>query len=185
MKGIEVRNGFVYYYGNPAGYVDDQGAAVMDNIFRSREMENWFGKRGFTPEWKDGVFDRLSSNRPAQAGEPPLPLKSCRIWQLKAEVDVMMKFVSYEEMTGQFGEPDPENYDLVYDGQIETNDLESIWTKFNTRHPPGYSGHSLSMSDIIELYDHNGCEFHYVDRFGFKQIGFDSTGQAQGLTMTM
>jgi hypothetical protein len=61
----------------------------------------------------------------------------------------------------------------VYDGQIETNDLEAIWTKFNTRLPPGYTGHSLSMSDVIELYDHTGSEYHYVDRFGFKEIGFE------------
>ena len=188
MKGIEIRSGFVYYYGNPAGYTDDQGAAVMDNIFRSRELENWFNKRGFIPEWKDGVYDRLSSGGGSvQMGEPPVPLKSCRIWQLRPDVDVMMKFISYAEMAEQFGEPNPENYTLVFDGQIETNDLETIWTKFNARHPPGYSGHSLSMSDVVELYDHNSCEFHYVDRFGFRQIDFvgQEPDQAQIMTMNM
>jgi len=102
-------------------------------------------------------------------------------------VDVMMKFIGYEELAQRFGEPDPENYSLVYDGQIETNDLEAIWTKFNTSRPPGYSGHSLSMSDVVELYDHAGSEFHYVDRFGFRQIGFDGQGpqQAQGMVMRM
>jgi hypothetical protein len=112
-------------------------------------------------------------------------------------VDVMMKFTSYEEMAERFGEPDRNNYDCIYDGQIETpgspanqrfagveGDLEAIWTKFNEHRPPGYNGHPLSMSDVVELYDHSGSEYHYVDRFGFKQIGFESQPeQTQGMTM--
>lgn len=186
MKSIEIKNGCVFYYGNPAGYVD-QGAAVLDNLFHSQELEAWIAKRNLTPEWTDGVYDRLANGVPAQPGENAAPLKSCRIWQLKPDVDVMMKFIGYEEMTARFGEPDPANYSLVYDGQIETNDLEGIWTKFNTQHPPGYAGHSLSMSDVVELYDHTGSEFHYVDRFGFQPIAFDGGGQeeAPGMTMSM
>jgi len=188
MKSIEIRNGCVYYYGNPAGYID-QDTAVLDNLFRGGELESWIAKRNLTPQWTDGVYDRLANGIPTQPGEAPAPLKSCRIWQLKPDVDVMMKFVSYEEVAGRFGEPDPENYTLAYDGQIETNDLEAIWTKFNTPHPPGYTGHSLSMSDVIELYDHTGSEFHYVDRFGFRQIAFEGQDQepeqAPGMTMSM
>jgi len=189
LKGIEIRNGCLYYYSNPAGYID-KDIVVMDNLFRSRELECWVSKRGFSPQWIDGVYDRLSSGTYDQSGEPPIPLKSCRIWQLKPDVDVMMKFIGYDEMTRRFGEPSPENYTPAYDGQIETNDLESIWTKFNTRHTPGYTGHSLSMSDVIELYDHTGSEFHYVDRFGFKQISFGNLepgefGQAQRMAINM
>ena len=186
MKGIEIRNGCLYYYGNPAGYIDKDGL-VLDNMFRSDELESWIGKHGLTSRWTDGVYDRLASSGPVQPGELPVPLKSCRIWQLKPDVDIMMKFISYAEMAERFGEPSRENYAPVYDGQIETNDLEDIWTKFNARLPPGYTGHSLSMSDVIELYDHNGSEFHFVDRFGFKQIGFSGqdTGQTQGMTMNM
>jgi hypothetical protein len=75
----------------------------------------------------------------------------------------------------------------VYDGQIDTNDLEAIWTKFNTSRPAGYTGYSLSMSDVIELYDGAGSEFHYVDRFGFKRVGFEGhqPEQAQGMAMSM
>ena len=186
MKGIEIKNGCLYYYGNPAGYVHEKDGLVMDNMFRGGELESWIEKRGLASRWTDGVYDRLANGRPAQAGELPVPLKNCRIWQLKPDVDVMMKFTGYKEVTERFGEPDRKNYDLVYDGQIETNDLEDIWTKFNARHPPGYTGHSLAMSDVIELYDHTGSEYHYVDKFGFKQIGFDGPGeQTQGMSMNM
>ncbi|MDL2293785.1 hypothetical protein LJC60_04055 [Ruminococcaceae bacterium OttesenSCG-928-D13] len=188
MKPIEMRHGCVYYYGNPAGYAgQDQGTAVMDNMFRGPELESWLVKHGLTPQWTDGVYDRLANGVPAQSGENAAPLKACRIWQLKPEVDVMMKFVSYAEVVQQFGEPDPVNYTLAYDGQVETNDLEMLWTKFNTHIPPGYTGHTLSMSDVIELYDHSGSKFHYIDRFGFQQIPFDGQEpeQATGMSMTM
>jgi len=182
MGGIEQKNGCIYYYGNPAGYINKE-TAVVDNLFRSEEFEAWIAKRNLTPKWTDGVYDRLSNGVPSQAGEDVTPLKSCRIWQLKPDVDIMMKFIGYEELLERFGEPEPTNYKNVYDGQIETNDLEAIWTMFNVNHPPNYNGHSLSMSDVVELYDHTGSEFHYVDRYGFQQIDF--TGQEPEQTSGM
>jgi hypothetical protein len=168
MKGVEIKSGRVFYYGNPAGYIDGD-TAKLDNMFRGDELEGWIAKQGFTPQWSDGVYDRLSSGAPARADELTAPLKSCRIWQLRPDVDSMMKFVSYEEMAANFGEPDPENYSLVYDGHLGTDNLDEIWTKLNDGvRPHGYNGHSLSMSDVIELYDGGGSEFHYVDRFGFR-----------------
>jgi hypothetical protein len=185
MKGIEIRNGCVFYYGNPAGYIDKE-TAVLDNLFRSGESESWIAKRGLIPQWSDGVYDRLMSGGSVQTGEAPTLLKSCRIRQLKPDVDVTMKFIDYAEMTTKFGGPCPENYNIVYDGHIETNDPEAIWTKFNDSRPPGYTGYPLSMSDVVELYDDGGSEFHYVDRFGFRQIDFEGRReQAQGITMSM
>ena len=54
----------------------------------------------------------------------------------------------YEVITN-FGEPKSINYYVVFDGEIETNSLEEIYTKFNTEHPLGFKGHSLSMSDVM------------------------------------
>ena len=186
MKGIEIRNGCVYYYGNPAGYAGKDGL-VLDNMFRGGELESWVDKQNLASRWTDGVYDRLASGGPVQAGEAPVPLKDCRIWQLKPDMDAMMKFTDYREMTKRFGEPDPASYDLAYDGQIETNDLEDIWDKFSEHWLPGFSGvHLLAMSDVIELYDHTGSEYHYVDRSGFKQIGFEGQpDQTQGMTMKL
>ena len=107
------------------------------------------------------------------------PLKNVRIWQLGPETDVYMKFISLDEMTKKFGEPNPEHYRIAYDGQLGTNDLEAIFTRCNTNHPPGYNGHSLSMSDVVELYDSTGSEYYYCDRFGFQQIAFEEGGQTQ------
>lgn len=75
------------------------------------------------------------------------------------------------------------DYEAVYDGEVESNDLESIYAKFNIEHPEGFTGHSLSMSDVLELYDDTGSEFHYVDRFGFKQINFKPPTQTQSMQL--
>lgn len=75
------------------------------------------------------------------------------------------------------------DYQTVYDGEVETNNLEALYTKFNTAHPPGYAGHSLSMSDVLELYDENGSNFHYCDRFGFEKISFAPPAQAQTMQL--
>lgn len=189
MKNIEIQNGCVLYYGNAAGYVEN-GKAVVDPIFRNGELSDFLAKEKLEALWTNGVYDRLAASKETVVTGPQIsttgpshqsltqsPLKCCRIWQLKPDVDVRMKFIGYDELVRDFGEPEPGNYRLAYDGQVETNDLEELYAKFNTEQPPGYEGHSISMSDVVELYDETGGSFHYVDRFGFKEIGFDPPGQ--------
>lgn len=185
MKSIEIRGGRVLFYGNEAGYVEN-GKAVVDPIFRGAELSNFLAEERLEALWTNGVYDRLAAARENTASMQPHgqahdlpgqpPLKSCRIWQLKPDVDIRMKFIGYDEMVQNFGEPDPAHYRLAYDGQVETNDLEELYAKFNTEQPPGYDGHSLSMSDVVELYDETGSSFHYVDRFGFREINLEPPG---------
>ena len=42
-------------------------------------------------------------------------------------------------------------YDLVYDGEVNCTTLEDVYRMFNLEHPAGYSGRSLSVSDIVEV----------------------------------
>lgn len=53
-----------------------------------------------------------------------------------------------------------DNYRIVYEGTIESEDkihaLEDLFYKFNCNHPADFKGHSLSVSDIIEL-DGEAC----------------------------
>lgn len=185
MEGITLKNGLISYYGNPAGYTE-KDTAVVDCIFQTEEMAGWLAGRSLTPKWTDGVMERLmAGEQPSVGGETAAPLKNMRIWQLKPETDVYMKFISLDEMTKDFGSPNPEHYRIAYDGQLGTNDLEAIFERCNVNHPPGYNGHSLSMSDVVELYDSSGSQYHYCDRFGFKQIEFKPQGQSQGMGMSM
>lgn len=184
MSGISLKNGLISYYGNPAGYTEKE-KAVVDRIFQNEELSTWLKSHSLTPEWTDGVMERLIAGEQMTGMEPSAPLKSVRIWQLKTETDVRMKFISLDDMIKGFGEPDPENYRIAYDGQLGTNDLEDIYTRCNVDHPPGYKGHSLSMSDVVELYDGDSSEYHYCDHFGFQKINFKSPEQTQTMDMSM
>lgn len=184
MQGITLKNGLISYYGNPAGYTE-KDTAVVDRIFQSEELAGWLASRSFTPNWMDGVMEQLMAGEEPGAVEATTPLKNVRIWQLRPETDVYMKFISLDEMTKKFGEPKPEYYRIAYDGQLGTNDLESIFARCNTNHPPGYNGHSLSMSDVVELYDDTSSEYHYCDRFGFKQIQFEPQDHTQEMEQSM
>lgn len=182
MKSISIENGMIVYYGNLAGRVTG-GRAVVDPMFNGPELNTFLEKQKNIREvqWKDGVFDRLMSS-PKDACKAQI-LKDCRVWQLKPDVDIRMKFIGYDALIRDFGPPDPANYQLVFDREVDTNDLEALYTKFNIDYPVGYTGHSLSMSDVIELYDESGSTFHYVDRIGFQQVDFGLSAPAMDQTM--
>jgi hypothetical protein len=185
MGGIEMKNGLLIYYGNPAGYLKENEATV-DTMFKSKEFEEWLSEKKFISNWTEGVFERLSKGE--KLGDPLVeisPLKSVRIWQLKTDSDLELRFRGYDEVLNVSGEPSKNNYDVVFDGELETNNLESIYTKFNIDHPSDFKGHSLSISDVVELYDESSSEFHYVDQFGFKSIEFEDQPQEHSMTIGM
>ena len=64
-----------------------------------------------------------------------------------------------------------ENYKQVYDGNIDAEEnvigtLEKIYLMFNLSKPNDFHGHSLSVSDVVEL----DREKYYVERFGWKKV---------------
>lgn len=72
--------------------------------------------------------------------------------------------------------PRPENYVSVWTdkGASAISDnvfLEHLFTKFNVEPPIGYAGHSLSVSDVIEI-KHKDKEprYLYCDSFGWKDV---------------
>jgi len=184
MPGIMIKSGMISYYGTPAGYTE-KDQAVVDRIFQCDELTAWLQSRGLAPVWTDGVLERFLTGEGINGSENAAPLKSVRIWQLDSRVNVRMKFIRYEDMLQQFGAPQPKDYRVAYNGQLDTNDLERIYDRFSTRQPPGFSGHPLNMSDVIELYDADGSTFYYVDRSFFRQIGFEPQEQNQRKGMSM
>ena len=71
-----------------------------------------------------------------------------------------------------------ENYELKYVapaaeyGRLDDRGtlLENVFTEFNISRPEDFSGHSLSVSDIVALKDSEGTIYYYVDDFGFRQL---------------
>lgn len=185
MRGIQIENSRILYFGNPAGYISG-ATAVVDPIFKSEELNAYLERQGGIEaiSWKGGVYDRLINGiLERQDGEP---LKNCRIWQLRPDVDVHMKFSSYDSLVQRFGEPEMQNYRIAYDGEIETNDLEQILEKFDAGQAvPGYEGHPIAVSDVIELYDGEGSEFYYVDAKVFQAIAFEKEEPEQSQMISL
>ena len=178
------RNDRIIFYGNPAGFVKD-GEAVVDELFHTPELLAFLEKRQLTGAWRDGVYERLSAGAPVEeaAVEDAPRLKSVRIWQLKANADIGLKFIGYDEAVKRFGAISPADYKTVWDGHLDTNDLEAIYECFNVNQPVDFSGHSLSISDVVELYDSSGNEFFYCDRCGFTPLTFTPTEPAPKMTL--
>lgn len=170
MKTIYMENGVIMYYGSRVGQIAD-GCAVVDPLFQGPELQDFLDKQKHIREvkWMDGIYDRLM-NAPKEAGFRQAALKNVRIWQLKPDVDIQMKFIPFDELSHRFGPPELSNYEAVYDGAADTNDLEALYLKFRDQKPPGFTGYPMSISDVIELYDSRDSSFYYVDRRGFRQI---------------
>lgn len=68
------------------------------------------------------------------------------------------------------------DYNLVYVGTAHGNDerklLNQLYDRFNSNHPMDFSGHSLSVSDVIALNMDGKISYHYVDTIGFQKIPF-------------
>ncbi len=94
------------------------------------------------------------------------------IYQLKdsAETrDIRFMAMDYLEMKGI--PVSRENYTLVYTGELtEGMSLEDIYTKFNIDHPADFTGHSLSVSDVVVLHQDGENTSHYVDSVGYREI---------------
>ncbi len=80
-------------------------------------------------------------------------------------------------LSDDFKEIQPENYNLVYageltdiQGQSQGEKLNALFEKFNIDHPADYKGHSLSVSDIVVLHENGKNSAHFVDSFGFTEL---------------
>lgn len=64
-----------------------------------------------------------------------------------------------------------QDYSLVYSGTAAPEDtLDSLYEKFNLFRPEDFTGHSLSVSDVIVWNDGKEAKAYYVDSYGFKEL---------------
>lgn len=182
MRSVEMKNKCLLYYGNPVGYQTERGM-IADTMFRREELEDWLAKKGLAVQWEDGVYDRLSTGGYQAADHGPA-LKSCRIWQLGPTAPITMRFIGLDRMSSEYGGPDLSRYQVVFDGEVGTNNLDGIWAAF-CRKPLGSDGQPLAISELIELYDDSGSEFYYVDRMAIVPIHLENQEQESGMTMTL
>jgi len=150
--------------------------------FETEDIVLFSGCFGITREDWDAIKDQI----------PPMDMETIRqkreqaflespgdtyaIYQLKRDDSTAdLRFMNSEWLTKKGIEPQPENYDLIYTGalypastQIDT--LERLYQTFNLDHPADFTGHSLSVSDIVALKQNGVVSCHYVDSVGYKEL---------------
>jgi hypothetical protein len=92
-------------------------------------------------------------------------------------------FTDYDTLKSVGKRVERKNYALIYAAPHNGESLDDIYTRFNINHPSDFTGHSLSVSDIVVLKDTaERYAAYYVDSFGFKPLrGFmTDSGRASG-----
>lgn len=105
-----------------------------------------------------------------------------RIYQLELRNDRILPFAfqGIEKLyAAGYEQPPASEYRLIYDGyfmapveQTDAEVLERAFGCFNDSLPQDYHGRSVSMSDVIELYDDTGRRYFYCDHIGFAPVQF-------------
>ena len=100
------------------------------------------------------------------------PVGSFSIYQLKGGSETLdYRFEPLDSIHRNGLSVKPENYELVYEAPMTAkDDLESIYTRFNVDRPADFTGHSLSVSDIVVLHQDGKDTAHYCDRAGFSEV---------------
>ena len=100
------------------------------------------------------------------------------IYQLRHTQDTRdLRFAPMSQVLMAGKTIDREKYELLYIGDLPGKEgqqpgevLEEIYARFNFMKPEFFTGHSLSMSDIVGLKQNGRITFHYVDSFGFPEV---------------
>lgn len=99
------------------------------------------------------------------------------IYQINQDRDTQrLKFMGLDAVRKvlRSAEPDCAAYDKVYSGDVKCRNLEDVFVLFQSDRPEGFQGHSLSVSDVVEVEDAASITpgFYFCDSIGFKEIPF-------------
>ena len=98
------------------------------------------------------------------------------IYQLKSEDDFRdYRFESMKQLQAADLAVEHRHYDLIYTGKLNASGdldhtLNDLYRQFNLEHPADFTGHSLSVSDVIVLKQAGQVSSHYVDNWSFQPL---------------
>lgn len=101
--------------------------------------------------------------------------KTVALYQINAEKDVnRIRFEGLDELAALKVEFDPTIYEKVFEGEVDADTLDDIFTYFNSDDRPGRKRfHSMSVSDVVELKEESESKFFFCDTVGFTEVAFD------------
>ena len=120
-------------------------------------------------------FPVITENRWQKAFQQN-PADSYCIYQLRRDPELAeLRFMNSQYLREHGLEPAFDHYEAVYSGSLSSDGstearLDDLYMKFNTAHPQDFTGHSLSVSDIVVLKQQGAVSSHYVDSVGFVQF---------------
>lgn len=163
---LQFRNPIVQYFYATSGFGCDPvngdkkvfGSFLADGMKDQLYRSDFIGiaDRSQLPEWASKRLDILEK-----------PKMKVRIFQLKDGNDNL--FMNHEYAMSHGG-IQAENYRQIYGGEVLAGSLDDVFILGNTNQPPGYWGHSLSVSDVIEVCEGRNKGIYYCDSFGFKKL---------------
>ena len=128
-------------------------AKELDPVVQAERMENAIG-RANEELYLDGKEERFA------------------IYQLREGEEYHdLRFMNTEYLAERDLAVEGDNYNYIYGGRLpEGETLDGIYERFNLRHPEGYEGHSMSVSDMVVMQHDGEARAYYVDSFGFSEI---------------
>lgn len=136
------------------------------------EKEDWMRERNLDRE-NDIEEEKEAAEPVIEASEPEEKSNNTyRIYQLKSDDELWQyHFENLESLKDHDLKVEGKNYELKYEGEWkEGMHLEGIYTKFNIDRPEDFTGHSLSVSDIVVLNRDGKETAHFVDSVGFVEV---------------
>ena len=94
------------------------------------------------------------------------------LYQLNTESkDVPYEFMGMDFVKDHGMEVTAADYKCVYSGILHDSvSLDELYSIFNQNHPADFKGHSMSVSDVVNVNRDGDMKAYYVDSFGFEDL---------------
>lgn len=162
---------YMLYEGNTEAMAFDTEDIVLFSGCFGITREDWDAIKNEVPPMD---IDIIRSKREQAFLESPGDTYA--IYQLKRDdTTTDIRFMNSDYLKSKGIEPQDENYELIYTGALtqdgsQIEKLEDLYRIFNIEHPQDFTGHSLSISDIVALKQAGVVSYHYVDSVGYKEL---------------
>ena len=167
VQCVDGKDTIIQDYTKVAGW---QNAEVLNSI---AQIERSLNTREAVSVPAENVFQ---SNTPEEPDSDRY-----EIYQLTADpANAKLLFTSYDGVHADGMTINRSNYELKYSAPLTPDTtLDSIYDQFNINRPADFTGHSLSVSDIVVLHRNGQDTAHYVDSIGFADVPEFLTEQTQ------
>ena len=155
-------------------------------VFDAEDIVTHDGIFGITCEDWQNIHDTIPA-RDVHRRFLEAPGDAYAVMQLKGSAPAELRYTGLNYLSQP---PAPGNYDILYTGPIvctqnQSATLENLFEIFNTNRPGDFTGHSLSVSDIIALKQDSVVSYHYCDNVGFQELpGFMSENYLKAAEMS-